>query len=177
VASFEQFLRDIKDEIAALQVFYDRPHRHRLRLADVRALAEAIKAPPRQWTPEELWRAYERLDRSRVRGSGGRVLTDVVALVRYALGQEEDLVPYPEQVNARFAAWLAQQEVNGRRFTAEQRRWLEAIRDQVALSLRIGRDDFDYAPFVQYGGLGRVYELFGEDLDPLLDELNEVLAA
>jgi hypothetical protein len=30
---------------------------------------------------------------------------------------------------------------------------------------------------VQHGGIGKAYELFGEELSPLLDELTEVLAA
>jgi hypothetical protein len=30
-------------------------------------------------------------------------------------------------------------------------------------------------PFSQKGGLGRAYQLFGDRLQPLLDELNEVL--
>src|SRR5262249_14997353 len=117
------------------------------------------------------------LDQSKVRGSGQRILTDLVSLVRYALHQDAELVPFPAHVETRFAAWLTQQESLGRRFTPEQRRWLEAIRDHVATSLRIGPDDFDYAPFAQEGGLGKVYEVFGEELYPLLDELNEVLAA
>jgi type I restriction enzyme R subunit len=86
-------------------------------------------------------------------------------------------VPYPKQVEARFQAWLAQQESDGRRFTDEQRRWLEMIRDHVAASLRIELDDFEFAPFAQRGGAGRAYAVFGDDLEPLLDELNEVLAA
>ena len=40
---------------------------------------------------------------------------------------------------------------------------------------QVGR--FDYAPFLQRGGLGRAHQLFGEKLPALLDELNEVLAA
>ncbi|MGH2350285.1 MAG: type I restriction-modification enzyme R subunit C-terminal domain-containing protein, partial [Chloroflexota bacterium] len=82
VKSFERFLCEHKDEIAALQVLYSRPYRQRLRYRDVKALAQAIKAPPRAWTPEALWRAYETLDASKVRGSGRRMLTDLVALVR-----------------------------------------------------------------------------------------------
>jgi hypothetical protein len=31
--------------------------------------------------------------------------------------------------------------------------------------------------FAERGGLGKAVELFGEQLDPLLDELTEVLAA
>ncbi|MBA2451369.1 MAG: DEAD/DEAH box helicase family protein, partial [Chloroflexi bacterium] len=79
VATFEQFIREHKDEITALQVLYSRPYAQRLRLADIKALALAIKAPPRAWTPEALWRAYETLDLSKVRGSGGPILTDIVA--------------------------------------------------------------------------------------------------
>lgn len=95
VASFEQFISDNKDEITALQVLYSRPYRERLRFADIKALADAIGAPPRSWTADMLWRAYEALDKSKVRGSGGHILTDIVSLVRFALHQEDDLAPNP----------------------------------------------------------------------------------
>ena len=62
-------------------------------------------------------------------------------------------------------------------FTADQRKWLDAIRDHIAKSLRIDEDDFDYAPFSQLGGLGRVHDLFGDRLTAILDELNGRLAA
>lgn len=153
------------------------PYRRRLRLRDVKALAQAIQAPPRSWTTETLWQAYETLDKSRVRGSAGQTLTNLISLVRFALRQEDALVPYPEQVAARFEAWLNQQESGGRRFSDEQRRWLAMIRDHIAASLRMELDDFDYVPFAQHGGAGRAYAVFGDELEPLLDELNEVLAA
>jgi type I restriction enzyme R subunit len=177
VASFRAYLEEHRDEITALQLLYARPYARRLRLRDVRALAEAIALPPHNWTPAALWRAYETLDRSRVRGSGGRVLTDVVSLVRYALGDEAELAPYPERVDERFAAWLAQQEVNGRAFTPEQLGWLEAMRDHIAASLILEPDDFEYAPFAQKGGIGKVCDVFGAEWAGLVAELNEVLAA
>jgi type I restriction enzyme R subunit len=46
-----------------------------------------------------------------------------------------------------------------------------------ATSLSIVPGDFDYSPFSQQGGLGRAAQLFGEELQKLLDELNEVLTA
>ena len=70
VQSFRQFIEENWDEITALQVLYERPYRQRLRLADIRALADTMQSPPRSWTPERLWQAYQRLDESRVRGSG-----------------------------------------------------------------------------------------------------------
>src|SRR5581483_2696168 len=154
-----------------------RPYAKRLRLKDIKDLAAAIEAPPRRWTGETLWAAYEAVERDKVRGSGGKTLTDLVALVRFALQQEQELVPFPEQVRQRFAGWLALQEMQGRRFTDEQRGWLELIRDQVAASMGIDIEEFDYAPFAQHGGAGRAAVVFGPELRPLLDELNQVLVA
>ncbi len=175
VRSFEEFIEQHKDEITVLQILYSRPYRQRLTFKEIKELAETIERPPRAWTPERLWHAYEALDRSKVRGSGGRVLTDIVSLVRFAIHQQDELYPFEDDVNARFARWIAQQESNGREFTDEQRQWLEAIRDHVATSLTIEADDFEYEPFVQRGGLGKAYQVFGKDLEPILKELNEVL--
>jgi len=177
VTSFEQFIRDNKDEITALQVLYSRPYAQRLTFPDIKALADALKAPPRSWLPESLWHAYETLDQSKVRGSGGRMLTDIVSLVRFALHQEGELVPFADEVEARYERWLAMQEEAGRAFTDEQRAWLALIRDHVAGGLTISVEDFDYSPFSQQGGLGKAHQIFGDDLAKLLDELNEALVA
>ncbi|HWN69489.1 MAG TPA: type I restriction-modification enzyme R subunit C-terminal domain-containing protein, partial [Haliangium sp.] len=178
VQSFESFLAEHRDEIDALQFFYSQPWKRRLRYDDIKKLAETIQAPPRQWTPERLWQAYEQLEGSRVRGaSGRRLLTDIVSLVRFALQQDAELVPYADQVRARFTSWMAQQQNTGRRFTDDQVRWLEMMRDHVARSIEIEMDDFDYTPFVEQGGLGRAAQVFGTELPGLLRELNEALAA
>jgi type I restriction enzyme R subunit len=178
VRSFEQFLEEHKNEIDALQFFYSVPHKKRLRYKDIKSLADAISAPLRQWTPDKLWRAYETLEKSKVRGAGAeRLLTDVVSLVRFALHKDGELVPYTERVTARFQVWLAQQETAGRTFDAEQRRWLEMMRDHIATSVEIDLDDFDLTPFANEGGLAKATRLFGRNLGAIVGELNEVLAA
>ena len=177
VESWEEFIHDNKDEITALQVLYSQPH-GKVSFKDIKALADLIQAPPRSWTPEVLWAAYEKLERDKVRGAGGtHLLTDIVSLVRFALHQQDALVPYRELVNLRFAQWVAQQETAGVIFTPAQREWLELIRDHVAASMGIDMDDFEYAPFAQKGGAGKASQVFGERLDAVLRELNEVLAA
>jgi type I restriction enzyme R subunit len=175
VESWERYVEENRDEITALQVLYSKPYARRLTFAEVRELAEAIKAPPRGWTPDRLWEAYQALEASKLGGSGQRVLTDLVSLVRVALHEDDVLVPYPELVRERYHAWLLAQENTGRVFTPEQLEWLERIRDHVATSLGITVDDFSYTPFVESGGLGRAAQVFGDDLRPLLDELNEAL--
>lgn len=52
-----------------------------------------------------------------------------------------------------------------------------ADRDHIAANLGIDPQDFDYAPFAQEGGLGKVHRLFGNDLKKIIDELNGTLAA
>src|SRR5262249_3145905 len=107
VQSFEEFLAANRDEITALHVLYSRPYSQRLRAVDIRDLAQAIEAPPRSWSTERLWQAYAALDGSKVRGAPGRVMTNIVSLVRFALHQDERLAPFPEEVEERFAGWLA----------------------------------------------------------------------
>ena len=175
--SFRQYIEENRDEITALQVLYQRPYSRRLSYAEIRALAEALQSPPRSWTSGRLWDAYRQLGRSRVRGSGQRVLADIVSLVRFAIGHDDELVPFAEQVEERFQGWLDTQEIAGPDFTAEQRQWLEDIKDHIAGSVSIEPADLQFAPFAQRGGIGRAYAVFGDELEPLLEALNLALAA
>jgi type I restriction enzyme, R subunit len=178
VESFRTFIEDNRDEITALQILYDRPYAAReLTFAEVKELADTIGMPPRRWTPERLWDAYETLERSKVHGSTKSVLTNLVSLVRHAIGQEDELVAFPDQVAERYVAWLAQEEQAGRIFTVEQRLWLDKIRDHIATSLRITTDDFEFTPFAERGGIGGAYRAFGNDFTALLDDLNMELVA
>ena len=177
IRNFEQFITQHHDEITALQILYSKPYRRRLTFEQIKELAAAIEKPPYRWTPDALWQAYAKLEQSQVRGSGGRMLTDLVALVRHAVDHQTVLLPFADSVNARFNAWLTQQAALGREFTPEQRQWLELIRDHIATSLCIELDDFDAVPFNQRGGLGRASQIFGADLAKVLEELNTVLVA
>lgn len=178
VKNFEAFIAEHRDEITALQILYSRPVKAPLSFDDIKALADALHAPPHLLDEGTLWQAYAALDKSKVKGaSRQRILTDLVSLVRFAMHQENELVPYPERVAANFKAWLAQQAVAGKAFSAEQQQWLEMIRDHIAASLGIEIDDFDLSPFSQQGGLGRVHQLFGAELTKVIEELNRELVA
>ena len=194
VQSFEAFIARHKDEITALQILYSRPIKAPLTFSDIKLLADALHAPPHLLDEGTLWQAYAALDKSKVKGaSRSRILTDLVSLVRFAMQQDNELVPYPERVAANFKAWLAQQQASSpplppgegrgegqpphQRFTPEQLHWLEMIRDHIAASLGIEIDDFDLPPFSQQGGLGRVHQLFGAELPKVIEELNRELVA
>lgn len=85
--------------------------------------------------------------------------------------------PIGQTVQDRYDQWLGDQAAAGVTFTPEQRQWLDAIKDHIAKSPAIEPDDFDEVPFSRYGRLGKAYELFGERLTGILEELNERLTA
>ena len=166
-----------REEIDALQILYSRPYSERLTRKQIKELALAIEKPPRQWTTDALWRAYEKVDKGKVRGGGGRLWTDIVALARHALHPEEELVPFSERVSERFDSWVAQQGNKGKTFSAEQMRWLEMIRDRIAGDAEVSMEDFDDVPFLDEGGLGKFYEAFGDEYEAVVAELNAELVA
>lgn len=120
VESFEKFIAEHKDEITALQILYQQPQRLKglqaetLTFEALKALADTLQAPPHLWTEGQLWQAYAALDKSKVKGDNRkRILTDLISLVRFAMHQSNELVPFPERVNTNFKAWLAQQTQAG----------------------------------------------------------------
>ena len=145
----------------------------------VEALHEALARPPLMLTTERLWSAYARVQASQVKGAGTRrQLTDLVALVRFAIGLDAELKPFAEQVDKRFQEWIFRHNAQrGTSFTAEQTEWLRLMKDHIASSCSIGRGDFDYAALASRGGLQKAWGVLGAELDGLMDEMNVELMA
>src|SRR3990170_1158646 len=179
VDTFKKFIEDNKNELTALQIIYNKPYGKRhLTYEQIKQLAEAIEKPPYRLTQEQIWQAYQQLEKSKVRRAGPqKVLTDIISLIRFAIGESDVLEPFTETVNDRFYKWLSEQEKSDRKFTPEQIEWLTMIKDHIATSLSIGMNDFEYVPFHEKGGVVKVYQVFGEELKNILEELNEALAA
>ena len=177
VKAFEDYLEAHKDELTALQFIYAKPYSYRkLTYREIRELADALIRASPEFTAERLWSAYRQLESSKVRGAGpARLLTDIVSLVRFAVGSDEVLEPYPEVVNRRFNEWMERQKNSGKLFTNEQIQWLEDINNHIGASANIEIDDFENVPFNRKGGTVKAFQLFGSELSPLLDELNVVL--
>jgi type I restriction enzyme R subunit len=177
IKSFQDFIDQNKDELTALQILYSKPYNLRqLTFEQVKQLAEAIEKPPYNLTPELLWLAYQQLEKSKVKGAGPqKLLTNIVSLVRFAIGYANVLEPFPEEVNRNFKDWLSKQEANGTHYTPEQKEWLNMIKQHITTSLNINLDSFELAPFNQKGGAVKAYQLFGTNLNNILEELNTVL--
>lgn len=177
VDSFKDFIEKNKDELTALQIIYSKPYGQRhLTYEEIKQLSEAIRRPPYGLTPELLWLAYGQLEKSKVKGAGPqKLLTNIVSLVRFAIGATDVLEPFGDTVDRRFSQWFFEQERSGRKFTPEQQEWLTMIKDHISTSLSVGIDDFENVPFNQKGGAVKAYKIFGQELTKILVELNSVL--
>jgi type I restriction enzyme R subunit len=180
IQSFADYIQQHKDEITALSFFYQQPYQRRQLTYDmIEDLHDALSRPPLMLTTERLWSAYARVKTSQVKGADSkRQLTDLIALVRFAIGIDSELKPFSDQVDKRFQEWIFRH--NAQRttaFSSEQTEWLRLMKDHIASSCSISRDDFDYAELADKGGLQKVWSVFGADLDGLIYEMNRELVA
>ncbi|MDZ7642063.1 MAG: type I restriction-modification enzyme R subunit C-terminal domain-containing protein [Desulfurivibrio sp.] len=180
ITSFKSFIAEHRDELTALQILYNQPlGKQRLSYAAIRELVQRLTDPPLYLATANVWQAYKRLEAARVRGAPvDEQLTEVVSLVRYALGQTDTLEPFATVVERRFNLWLGREKKAGRQYSPEQEEWLRAIAAHLAANAEITPRDFQEAPsLADKGGLLRARQVLGTGLNEMLDELQEALAA
>jgi len=174
---FAAYLKANQDNIAALTLFFSQPYRRRELSYDlIRQVLDKLKIDKPKLAPLYVWQAYRRLDDYKG-AQPVQELTALVTLIRRVCGMDETLTDFDATVRRNFRNWIMKHHSGGtEKFNAEQMDWLRMVRDHVAISFHIERDELEDPPFGQ-GGLGRMYQLFGAKMDTLLDELNEVLVA
>ena len=175
---FEQYLNEHRDKIEALNIFFSQPaRRSEVTYAMITALLEQLKLDRPKLAPLRVWLAYAHLDDYKGANPISE-LTAVVALIRRVCGIDATISPYADTVRKNFQNWIMQQHSGpGAKFTDEQMEWLRMIRDHVVSSFHVERYDLEMAPFDAKGGIGRMHQLFGEKMDGVIQQLNEVLAA
>jgi type I restriction enzyme R subunit len=180
VQSFKDFIEANRDEITALQIIYNQAYgQQRLTYAAIRELAEKLGDPPHYLTTADVWQAYKRLNEASVRGAPvDRQLTEIVSLVRYALGQDAVLEPFGDRVRQRFNLWIGREKNAGREYSAEQMEWLASIAAFIAANAEIAPRDFMEAPELSgKGGIVKARQVFGAGLNDMLNDLQGALVA
>jgi len=179
VNNFKNFIEENKDELTALQIIYSNPYPTRLLTYDaIKELAEAIEKPPYYLTTDKLWAAYEKLEKSKVRGAGPhKLLTDIVSLLKFELGEIQVLEPFSYTVDKRFEEWISSKKKQGVSFTEEQLEWLKMIKDHIATSMSINKYDLEQTPFHNKGGLVKANKIFNGNIDKVMEELQEALVS
>ena len=175
---FEEYLEENRNEIEALAIYFTQPaRRSEVTYAMVKDVLSKLKEDRPRLAPLTVWRAYAHLDDYKGQNPINE-LTALVALVRRVCGLDETLTRYSDRVRRNFQDWILKRHAGaGEKFSEEQMAWLRMIRDHLATSFTIERDDLELAPFDMHGGLGRMYALFGDKMDDVMAEVNEALAA
>ncbi len=178
IQDFTSYLEAHKDEIIALSIFYNQPYRRReLTYRMIKEVLKQLKQDKPNLAPLRVWQAYTHLDAWKGQEPVSE-LTALVALIRRACGIDETLSPYSETVRRNFQNWIMKHHSGGgRKFNEEQMQWLRMIRDHIATSFHCDRDDLEMTPFDSQGGPGRMHQLFGDEMDGVIEEMNEVLVA
>lgn len=177
VESWIKYIEDNKNEITAIQMLYSKPKNVGITYKEIKELAERIRRPHPTWTVDVLWNAYLALEPTKVRKSAVHTTTDLVSLVRFTLGQMNELVPYAQLVEERYAGWLLQQENLGVKFTVNQKWWLDRIKDAISQSAHFDVKDLEMSPFTERGGTDGVLAELGNSVTDLIESMNMELAS
>jgi type I restriction enzyme R subunit len=178
VDAFAGYIREHKDTIDALEIFYDQPHRRReVTYGMIREVMDKLRTDRPSLAPFRVWHAYGQLDGYKGKHPINELIA-LVAVIRRVCGIDKTLATYDATVRRNFQNWMLKRHAGaGEKFNEEQMQWLQMIRDHIISSFHFERDDLEMAPFDRQGGLGKMYQLFGADMDKLIDEMNEELVA
>ncbi len=176
IRTFREFIRDNRDEILALRILYDQRYKDRPKaIARLKELYEKLRG--KGVMLDRLWDCYAIKQPEKVKRGTMAQLADLISLIRFEAGAADTLAPFAERVNYNFQQWTFRRNAGAVHFTEEQMAWLRLVKEHIATSLSIEPDDLDLSPFDRRGGLGRFYEVFGEDYEKILMELNVELVA
>jgi type I restriction enzyme R subunit len=163
LAAFARFVKENPAQVEAIEILLDRP-----RGWSTHALGELrqkLSATTERFTVENLQKAHlARYDKA---------LVDIISMVKHAARKHEPLYTASERVKLAFEKVTA-----GKQFTDEQQKWLERISEHLIANLSIDKEDFEVVPvFTRFGGWGRADGVFNNQLDDIIRDLNEAIAA
>ncbi|EMF80379.1 type III restriction enzyme, res subunit [Leptospira weilii serovar Topaz str. LT2116] len=173
---FRLWLEVHKTEILALQIFYNQPYRRReLTYSMIKEVLDILKSDKPNLAPIQVWKAYEQLES--VNGNPKTELMALISLIRKITGLDSSLTSYDRTVDKNFQDWVFKKQAGFLKFNKEQMYWLKMIKDYIISSYHVDKDDFELDPFNKEGGLGKFWQLFGDETENILKELNETLVA
>lgn len=188
INDFKDWIATHKDEITALQIFYAQDYRSRsLTYKMIKDLYELLILEKPLLQLNVLWNAFATQEDADTEGKlikrlprtekPKQELVLLVSLLRKAIGTDEWLTGFDKTVDRNFQEWVFKKQAGTLKFTEDQMQWLRMMKDYVASSFSIEKDDFELSPFNAEGGLSKMWQLFWEETDKIIEELNEVLAA
>ncbi len=177
VNEFAQWMHDHRDTITALQIYYQQPYQRRnVTYRMIKEVMDKLLSDRPVLAPFRVWEAYAQLEDVKGKRPESE-LTALVSLIRRVCGIDGTLAGFDSTVDRNFQNWVFGKQAGPLKFTEEQMQWLRMIKDHVAQSFHIEVEDLDFTPFDAQGGRGKMFQLFGKEMDGVIEVLNEALVA
>ena len=178
IKDFKGYLEAHKDEITALTIFYNQPYKRRnLTFGMVKEVLEKLTRDKPHLAPLRVWLAFEQVESVNTKSPKSELVA-LVSLIRRVTGIDAVLTAYDKTVDKNFQEWIFKRHSGaGVKFTDEQMNWLRMIKEHIASSFHLEVEDLDYTPFDARGGRSKMWQLFGDDMEPIINEMNQTLAA
>jgi len=158
---FEEFVKQNAEQIEAIEILLSRPSKWNTDvLEDLRDKLRKSDFPEK-----DLQRGYELVYK--------KPLADIISIVKHALNNDVPIMTAQERVENVMKKIIENHSLN-----EDQINWLSYIREHLIKNLAISQEDFEIMPiFERQGGLTKARQIFGDDLERLIREINEALAA
>lgn len=177
IANFNDFINENKDEITALSIIYNKDYKNRkLTYELINELNDKLKS--NNLDSFQIWNSYALIKPDKVKNSAKSTverLTNIIQLVKFALGFDDELREFSSIANSRFELWKGRQKNKGIIFDEKQNEFLELIKDYI-----ISNSYLDLADIQSFlsdkGGIFKAKTLF-DNFENLLVELNQTLVA
>jgi type I restriction enzyme R subunit len=163
LAAFARFVKENPAKVEAIEILLDRPQQWSTEALG--ELRQKLSATQERFTVDNLQKAHQ--------VQYHKALIDIISMVKHAAREQEPLYTAEERVRQAFDKLTA-----GKSFNEEQSKWLDRIREHLIANLSIDKDDFEVVPiFTHFGGWGRANRAFNNELDGIIRDLNEAIAA
>lgn len=163
LVAFARFVKENPAKVEAIEILLDRPQEWSTEALE--ELMKKLSSTSERFTVENLQKAHQ--------VQYHKALVDIISMVKHAAREQEPLYTAAERVRNAF-----DRLTRGKQFTDEQSQWLQRIREHLVANLTIDKDDFEVVPiFTHFGGWGRANRIFNNQLDDIIRDLNEAIAA
>lgn len=99
IQDFTQFIAANKDEITALQIFYNQPYQRRtITYQMVQEVLDILKMQKPSLAPLRVWQAYEQVEQVNGKNPISELMA-LVSLIRHVVGTDATLTNYKATVN------------------------------------------------------------------------------
>lgn len=158
---FEKFVAENPEHIQAIEILLSKPSKWN---TDV---LEELRNKLRKsdFSEKDLQRGHELVYK--------KPLADIISMIKHASDFKVPILTAQERVETALTSIMGKKQ-----FTDEQQTWLAYIKEHLIKNLAIAEDDFENMPvFRRHGGLVVAKNVFGDNFNPLINKINEALAA